>query len=827
MKKNRLSFAMMIMFAAAAAIAAFVLISGPQVSAESAATVVTGSDALVAALKDPKCSAIELTSSEIYELTETIEISRSLTLNGKGTTINFASGAELKVTSSNKLTVSEISLNSAEGYSITSAGSIVLGERVIFGGKGGILLLSGGDLTSGNAAVTASEGMETLVSTDTSDGIVLIHDLRLTQTKGATDLLRAGNSKGKITLRGKVEILAADGSAIFCSQSAAGPDIAAEDNAILMLSAPKASGGKNDSIPGAALNAPSCSFSAGSGASVGVTGSYCGIAAKNITIGKNATVTVQCESKTDKANDRCAGLSASEKLLCASGAKITIGSSGSNCGTGLYGGQIDLESNVEVIYRGINKNASAIATPGNMTLGAEASLVSDGGSCGIRCAGLTAQDKSTIDINNVSEDGIYASSGVKIGSHCTVDINAVRSAIRAKGEIYIDSETIVNISSAGDAPALWVDSANNLVLSGCTVSITAASSDKAETKAGICSGGGVTLESAAELTVINDGDIGLLAKGGNINISGSSIFRCSGGIGIMSSLGSVLVSENSTLLVEGLLDSGVRIERGSFSLTGGAKADVQGARFGVEAASGDFYIDGAAAFDIRSTTDRAVYIGEGAEVTIKAGCGIHSCGDCDSEHDGIHTFHVGKNARLTYSEVHYGEGEGSGKRILNPQTILYLEEGAQVTLETTQIRGVDDTKRYTKAVLSGPNAEFIVQEKLLTHGKQYAESEMDVILDAENTSCRVISRSVAQDESVQIFYPRVEGNAPCFGHVQCDSIIMGTAKVKSIPAISCNHVDAGLVHEAAIGKIAGDLKLQTLGLSYEEAEEKILEGFLR
>ena len=223
------------------------------------------------------------------------------------------------------------------------------------------------------------------------------------------------------------------------------------------------------------------------------------------------------------------------------------------------------------------------------------------------------------------------------------------------------------------------------------------------------------------------------------------------------------------------------------------------------------------------------FIGEGAEVTIKAGCGIHNCGDCDSEHEGIHTFHVGKNASLIYSEVHYGEGEGSGKRILNPQTILYLEEGARVTLETTQIRGVDDTKRYTKAVLNGPNAEFIVQEKLLTHGNQYAESEMDVILNGENTSCRVISRSVAQDESQQIFYPRVEGNAPCFGHVQCDSIIMGTAKVKSIPAIACNHVDAGLIHEAAIGKIAGDqiLKLQTLGLSYEEAEEKILAGFLR
>lgn len=223
------------------------------------------------------------------------------------------------------------------------------------------------------------------------------------------------------------------------------------------------------------------------------------------------------------------------------------------------------------------------------------------------------------------------------------------------------------------------------------------------------------------------------------------------------------------------------------------------------------------------------YIGEGAKVTINAGCGIHNCSGCDSEHDGIHTFHIGKNAQVTYSEVHYGDGEGEGKRILNPQTILYLEEGAKVTLESTQIRGVDDTKRYTKAVLQGPNAEFIVQEKLLTHDHQVAESEMDILLDGENSRTRVISRSVAQDESTQIFYPRVVGNTACFGHVQCDSIIMGKAKVRSIPEISCNHVDAGLIHEAAIGKIAGDqiLKLQTLGLSYEEAEAKILEGFLR
>ena len=222
------------------------------------------------------------------------------------------------------------------------------------------------------------------------------------------------------------------------------------------------------------------------------------------------------------------------------------------------------------------------------------------------------------------------------------------------------------------------------------------------------------------------------------------------------------------------------------------------------------------------------FIGDGADVQIVAGCGIHNCGDCDSEHDGIHTFHVGKNANVTYVEKHYGEGEGTGKRVLNPQTILYLEEGATVTLETVQIRGVDDTKRYTRCVV-GENAEIVIQEKLLTHGNQKAESEMDVYLNGKGSKTRVISRSVAHDDSVQIFYPRVEGNEACFGHVSCDAIIMGEARVRAIPEITCNHVDAGLVHEAAIGKIAGEqiLKLMTLGLTAEEAEEKILEGFLR
>ncbi len=223
------------------------------------------------------------------------------------------------------------------------------------------------------------------------------------------------------------------------------------------------------------------------------------------------------------------------------------------------------------------------------------------------------------------------------------------------------------------------------------------------------------------------------------------------------------------------------------------------------------------------------YIGEGADVTIVAGCGIHNCGDCDSQHDGIHTFYVGKNAKVKYIEKHYGEGEGSGKRILNPQTILYLEEGASVTLETTQIKGVDDTKRYTKAECRGAGSELIVRENLLTHGDQKAVSEMDVFLSGFDCKTQVVSRSVAQDNSSQIFYPRIEGNEKCFGHVQCDAIIMGQAKVRAIPEITCNHVDASLIHEAAIGRIAGEqiLKLMTLGMTAEEAEEKILEGFLR
>lgn len=221
------------------------------------------------------------------------------------------------------------------------------------------------------------------------------------------------------------------------------------------------------------------------------------------------------------------------------------------------------------------------------------------------------------------------------------------------------------------------------------------------------------------------------------------------------------------------------------------------------------------------------FIGPDCDVVIVAGCGIHNDGDKSSQHDGVHTFYVGENSKVQYVEKHYGEGEGTGERIMNPQTVIYLEKGASIQLDTTQLRGVDSTKRYTKVVVK-EGAEAIVNEKLLTHGKQKAESEMDVILAGEGASGRVISRSVAQDESEQIFYPRMIGDAAGFGHVQCDSILMGKAKIQSIPALTANHPDAQLIHEAAIGRIAGDqiLKLMTLGLTEKEAEEEILNGFL-
>ena len=221
------------------------------------------------------------------------------------------------------------------------------------------------------------------------------------------------------------------------------------------------------------------------------------------------------------------------------------------------------------------------------------------------------------------------------------------------------------------------------------------------------------------------------------------------------------------------------------------------------------------------------YIGEGAECTIIAGCGIHNCGEDESRHDGVHTFHIEKGARVTYVEKHYGEGDGGGKKNMNPQTVAYLAEGAFLKMDTSQIKGIDSTKRDTR-IVCGPGAETVVTERLQTHVEQVAESNMEIVLDGDGARGRVISRSVAQERSRQVFYPKMTGNAKCFGHVQCDSIIMDDARISSIPAIVANSTEAELIHEAAIGKIAGDqlLKLETLGLTREEAEDRILKGFL-
>ena len=230
---------------------------------------------------------------------------------------------------------------------------------------------------------------------------------------------------------------------------------------------------------------------------------------------------------------------------------------------------------------------------------------------------------------------------------------------------------------------------------------------------------------------------------------------------------------------------------------------------------------------LRETVYNDFFVGEGADVLIVAGCGIDNCGNQDSEHDGIHRFFVGRGASVRYVEKHYGQGEGRGKRILNPVTEVTLEEGASMEMEMVQIKGVDDTDRKTVAKL-GAGAKLVVRERLMTHGEQRAVSTYDVELNGAGASADVVSRSVAKDDSFQRFDAKIVGNAESRGHTECDSIIMDRGRILAVPALEANDVDAALVHEAAIGKIAGAqlIKLMTLGLTEREAEEQIVNGFL-
>lgn len=222
------------------------------------------------------------------------------------------------------------------------------------------------------------------------------------------------------------------------------------------------------------------------------------------------------------------------------------------------------------------------------------------------------------------------------------------------------------------------------------------------------------------------------------------------------------------------------------------------------------------------------YVGDDCDVLIVAGCGINNCGSQDSDHDGVHRFFIGKNARVKYVEKHYGEGDGTGKRILNPTTEVNIGEGSAVEMEMVQIKGVDSTNRVTTAKLE-KGARLVVHERLMTHGEQRADSKYTIELNGDGSSADVVSRSVARDASVQNYCSRLIGNAECTGHTECDAIIMDSARVLAVPELEANNIDAALIHEAAIGKIAGDqiIKLMTLGLTEAEAEEQIVNGFLR
>ena len=222
------------------------------------------------------------------------------------------------------------------------------------------------------------------------------------------------------------------------------------------------------------------------------------------------------------------------------------------------------------------------------------------------------------------------------------------------------------------------------------------------------------------------------------------------------------------------------------------------------------------------------FVGENADVTIIAGCGIHNGGSAASEHSGIHRFFVDKNAKVRYVEKHYGSGDGSGERIMNPTTEIHLAQGASLEMETVQIKGIDSTRRVTSAEVE-EGASLVIREKIMTHGKQYAETDFTVEMNGDDSSVNLVSRSVARDNSEQLFKSRIIGNGACHGHSECDAIIMDKASVSAVPELTANNVEANLIHEAAIGKIAGEqlMKLMTLGLTEKEAEEQIVNGFLK
>ncbi len=222
------------------------------------------------------------------------------------------------------------------------------------------------------------------------------------------------------------------------------------------------------------------------------------------------------------------------------------------------------------------------------------------------------------------------------------------------------------------------------------------------------------------------------------------------------------------------------------------------------------------------------YVEDGADVIIVAGCGVHSDDEEEARHNGIHRFFIGKNARVLYKEKHVGTGTGSGAKRIDPVTDVVMEENSYMEMDTMQISGVTSTNRLTTAKL-GAGAKLVIRERLLTDGNETAKSDFSVSLDGEDSGVDLVSRSVAKGNSYQEYHSVIKGNCRCTGHSECDAILADNGRVNAAPELYAGNIDASLIHEAAIGKIAGEqiIKLRTLGLTEEEAEQKIIDGFLK
>ncbi len=624
MQNSKVSLRILLYLIAAAALSALFFASGTVAYAQAPAdNVISGSDALAAALADSTRTTIVLKEKGIYDLEQSVAISSNVAIQGNGATINCAEGAAVSVSGGASLTVSGVTFVSHHNHSLEVSGSVAFGENVIFAGKKGVLLKKGGQLTSGGHPVTAVTGLEVLVTADPSDGTVSLKDTRLTQTLGQTSLLVINNSSGTVALSGSVDILAADGLAMYCPSEAAGPQISVDSGTSLSIAASNAVVSQGLELPGAAADIRTCDIVFGSNVTLGITGSYCGIAARNITLGENTKVTAVCVRLSDTGFAGCAALSASEKIACRAGVTVTAGASGGNCASGLYAGKgIDAAERFSIMFRGESPYCSAMVSGGPVSVGVESSINLQGGTYGIKSAGLTVGDRSTVNISDIRTDGICSSGRVTVGENATVDIKAVRCAVYSSGGVSFAKGGLYTLSSQGEGAVIWINgsASDDLVLTGCRLSIDHSSERKSEKNAAVFVSGAVSVESGADVTILNNKDFALIAAGGSVNVKGQdTALRCSGGVGVLVSKGSLLVSDNAVFLAEGLLDSAVRVERGSFSATGGARVDVQGARFGVETLSGDVYIDGASSFDIRSTADRAVFVENGRLTILNVG----------------------------------------------------------------------------------------------------------------------------------------------------------------------------------------------------------------